>query len=254
MKIPHSHFDIEVNYLTRGHLTYMHGGSWYTLDPGQFTAFWAGLPHIINEQSKGTRMIWITIPFLTAMQWNLPGKFIRNLLLGRMAHYDKPFVKASVPEHLQLRQWIHELEEVPSMHPIIVSEIELRLQRLALNWSHPTVSLSEGSHTRLETAKRIFGYATAHYAEITSVQDIAASLHLHPKYLMQCFRKYFGIRLWDYIIRMRIAKAQKLLLTTNQPITSIAFECGYNTLSAFYAAFRQHTDNLSPSRFRQMNS
>ncbi len=57
----------------------------------------------------------------------------------------------------------------------------------------------------------------------------------------------------DYINQFRIEKAKKLLLEPKYKdynIESIGFECGFNSKSAFYAAFKKFT-NLTPTEFKK---
>lgn len=41
----------------------------------------------------------------------------------------------------------------------------------------------------------------------------------------------------DYIAELRIAHAQRKLLTTDMSITNIAYECGFNSIARFNATF-----------------
>ena len=66
------------------------------------------------------------------------------------------------------------------------------------------------------------------------------------------FFKETGMTPRDYIIRARIAKAKRRL-KTNASVTSIAYECGFPSSSAFSTAFRRHT-GCSPKKWRQANS
>jgi AraC family L-rhamnose operon regulatory protein RhaS len=53
----------------------------------------------------------------------------------------------------------------------------------------------------------------------------------------------------DYLSRLRIEYACKLLAETNRSIVAIAFECGYEDLSSFYRAFKRQTGH-SPGDWR----
>ena len=60
----------------------------------------------------------------------------------------------------------------------------------------------------------------------------------------------------DYINQFRINKAKKILLDKkyiDYNIEAIGFECGFNSKSTFYSAFKKFT-NLTPSEFKKQNS
>jgi transcriptional regulator GlxA family with amidase domain len=63
------------------------------------------------------------------------------------------------------------------------------------------------------------------------------------------FRATFQMTPRDYLIRMRLISACGLLARTNQPLTSIALECGFYDHSDFARQFRRHMDQTA-SQYR----
>ena len=51
----------------------------------------------------------------------------------------------------------------------------------------------------------------------------------------------------------RIVAAQKLLLESELTVLDIAMQVGFNSKSAFYSAFKKHTQ-LTPSEFKKRHS
>lgn len=79
-------------------------------------------------------------------------------------------------------------------------------------------------------------------------KQLAVSAHL----LSAAINKKSGQNFSDFINGYRIREAQKLLLMpeySHQKIASIAFEIGFNSLSAFNASFKKIT-SMTPSEFR----
>ena len=71
--------------------------------------------------------------------------------------------------------------------------------------------------------------------------------------LSNLFNVHLKISFTDYTNQYRIDKAKELLKDEaydNLKISAIAYECGFNTLSAFNAAFRKNT-NVTPSEFKR---
>ncbi len=83
-----------------------------------------------------------------------------------------------------------------------------------------------------------------------SRDEIADNISLNPEYLSKYFKKRVGLSLSDYINKERISMAKSLLIHTNLPMSVIAENCGYNTLSYFSYVFKQLT-GLSPSQYRK---
>jgi AraC-like DNA-binding protein len=81
-----------------------------------------------------------------------------------------------------------------------------------------------------------------------AAKQLAVSAHL----LSAAINKKSGQNFSDFINGYRIREAQKLLLMpeySHQKIASIAFEVGFNSLSAFNASFKKIT-SMTPSEFR----
>lgn len=249
MRGPHSHPDFEVNFLHAGHVVYLHGGSCVALQAGHFTVFWAGLPHVTIEQAPDTQVSWITVPLADAMRWDLPPGLIGELLLGRMVQAKS--LAAAELDALLLRQWEQDFRESDAQRRLARAEIAARLQRLACS-NTPLPAITGKSVGARKTAARAFEYVAQNYPTVASAGVVAEAIGAHPKYLIQSFKRTYGIGIWDYVMRMRIAHSQRQLLTTNQPVDVVADACGFRTVSAFYRAFSRFSDGISPARFRRL--
>ena len=100
---------------------------------------------------------------------------------------------------------------------------------------------------------RITHFIAGHYREPLAVQDIAASAGLHPKYLMRVFKKACGVSVWEYLTRLRVSHAQRLLLTTDLRVLDVAMESGFASVGPFYAAFATHSRGIRPLAYRRQH-
>ena len=93
-------------------------------------------------------------------------------------------------------------------------------------------------------------YISDHLEEEISVDIIAKHINLHPNYMMTIFKKEIGYSINQYLTRLRIANAQRLLVTTDQKVLQIAYACGFQTPSRFYTAFQQ-VAGCTPKEFKR---
>lgn len=90
----------------------------------------------------------------------------------------------------------------------------------------------------------------AHLKEQHSVQFYADKLCITPNYLNEIITSVMGLSAKRYIQNQVIDEAKKLLAYTDVPISDIAFELHFSTVSYFIRCFRQHTGE-TPLLFRK---
>ncbi len=80
-------------------------------------------------------------------------------------------------------------------------------------------------------------------------QALARHLGVSLSTLRRRFRKHLGISPAQYLLRIRMNEAKRLLGKTMVPIKEIAARCGYGSAIAFHRAFREST-GITPRVFR----
>lgn len=84
-----------------------------------------------------------------------------------------------------------------------------------------------------------------------TLAELSQKLNVHPNILSQVINSVEGKNFYDYINSQRVEEFQKLiLLPENEKFTllSVAFECGFNSKTAFNRNFKKVT-GLSPSEY-----
>jgi AraC-like DNA-binding protein len=116
-----------------------------------------------------------------------------------------------------------------------------------LNLVSSEVDYSEDK--RYYTLKRVLEYIRQNYQNEIAVTDLATKYGYSEFYLMKLFKKFFGETIVDYINHFRLDVAGKLLTTTSDDISTIAYLVGFNNVSYFNRQFRQMYGE-SPKEFR----
>lgn len=100
--------------------------------------------------------------------------------------------------------------------------------------------------TKVEVSKRLYrvkDYIHCHYQDEIDIEQLATIAYMNQYYLIRKFKTFFGITPYQMLLRRRVEVAKARIVTSQEPITSIASETGFNNLPNFYAAFknRYHT-------------
>ena len=92
-------------------------------------------------------------------------------------------------------------------------------------------------------------YIASHYDQEITLAEVAEQTHLNPSYLSTLFRQVTGQTFKEYLNRVRIQEAQRLLTHTDYPIMEISIACGFSDQSYFTKVFRKYT-GLTPKQYR----
>lgn len=83
-----------------------------------------------------------------------------------------------------------------------------------------------------------------------TLNGLAAELDVAPAPLRDLINRQLGHRNFnDYLHRLRLQEASARLATEDQPILTIALECGYGSIGPFNRAFRQQF-GMTPTEYR----
>jgi AraC-like DNA-binding protein len=93
-------------------------------------------------------------------------------------------------------------------------------------------------------------YLAAHYNERNSLEAVASHAEFSPFYFNRLFAQAFDETPHEFVTRLRIEQAKKLLLAGNHSVTDICFEIGYESLGSFSTRFNSLA-GLSPAAFRR---
>lgn len=83
--------------------------------------------------------------------------------------------------------------------------------------------------------------------------DLARSVNLGASRLAHLVRMHANTSIRELLRRRRIAEAARLLVTTHQRVSEIAYYVGFGDMSNFCRAFRRELGE-SPRAYRERNS
>lgn len=108
---------------------------------------------------------------------------------------------------------------------------------------------ANSSDSSFEKIKKAFDYINENYMNKINVQDLAVLSNLSTNYFSSLFKKHTGYAPNEYVIRIRIDKAKKLLAKSNTTISEICEKVGFNDIHYFSYYFKK-IEGMSPSQYR----
>ncbi|MEM1222188.1 MAG: AraC family transcriptional regulator [Verrucomicrobiota bacterium] len=144
-------------------------------------------------------------------------------------------------------------EEAGSDNMIIYSKFPVRNEQgeligvAGIHQLFDTVRASEKPFGRLFKAVRKM---QEDYGSDLKIAELAQLSGLSHSQFVRQFNKVLGMSPKDYLQRVRVRKACRLLESTQATVAAVAQQCGFYDHSHFSHAFRRQT-GLSPSRYRK---
>ena len=95
----------------------------------------------------------------------------------------------------------------------------------------------------------IIDYIKTNLHEALSISTLAEKAYMSTSNFYKSFRNTIGESPIDFINSERIKLAKKLILTTDQKLSTIAYRTGFNNVSYFNRQFKK-LENITPKEYR----
>jgi AraC-like DNA-binding protein/ligand-binding sensor protein len=100
--------------------------------------------------------------------------------------------------------------------------------------------------------RRAESFIRENYTRKVRLKEVADVSGLSAPYFSTVFKEEMGENLSDYLNRLRVARAAKLLMDTDLSLSEIAGSCGFEDQSWFSKIFKNYA-GLSPGKYRDNN-
>jgi len=100
---------------------------------------------------------------------------------------------------------------------------------------------------------RAIHFMNIRYAAEITIEEIAAFVGASPSHFLRIFKRSTAKTPMEFLKRLRLEKARRMLTRDNSTLTQVAYACGFNSSSYFSTSFAAEF-GLSPSEYRRENS
>ncbi len=247
----HNHVFFEIFYLFSGKCRFLLKDSVYNLEKGDLVFIAPGeLHHAVY--SSGNSCEIITVYFKKEyMNWDL-----LKTWLPTENHAEMHSFMGSIPTLYQedfrnlLLRMLSENSRIDEYSNAFMScylqEILLLLMRLSvINEKEPDILNSRDAEILMATK-----YIYNNFSKPLTLEEVSAVASLSPTYFSKKFKQTTGMGYKEYLNHVRLKHAQAALLTTNNTITDIALEYGFNDSNYFKDLFKK-VYGKSPREYRK---
>lgn len=241
------HGILEVVFGIRGRAELALAGHRYVVTEGDAAIVSPNLPHLerIINRNQGYHLLWVQIrpdriAFHTS-SYSQGNRFqlVRGAVIVPSGPIGRCFEAAA--------------EETTARKALWFSLVRARLSEavaLAVRHFETHGSGQNSGQVRVGTVDIAKTFIQAHFSEDLTLERVAGSVFLSPNYFSSLFTQTSGMTVFDYVRRVRLEEAQRLLSQTKLPIRDVAKTTGFPTRSHFVRSFRKHAGCL-PRDYRR---
>lgn len=116
-----------------------------------------------------------------------------------------------------------------------------------------TTAIKESKlNSSIKIMQEAIQYLEQNYMQDIHLEDTAKKVNMSTFYFSRMFNQVTGMNFKVYLNSIRIKKAEEMIISdTNNSITNIAYECGFNSIRTFNRVFKAINGN-KPSNIKQI--
>ncbi|MCF6177284.1 MAG: AraC family transcriptional regulator [Victivallaceae bacterium] len=100
-----------------------------------------------------------------------------------------------------------------------------------------------------KAVRRAIKFIHNHSTDDLLIKDIAEAAGVSEPHLYLLFRQHLGNTPHQYILMQRLQHARRLLVSSNDSIKEVGFDCGFSNSESFHRAFRKKYE-MTPGEYR----
>lgn len=137
-----------------------------------------------------------------------------------------------------------QLNKIINMFQIILSNYQ------GDEFTYHEIYTKSSQKVEINNINNALNYIEENIDQKLTLFDVSKQTYLSPAYLSRLFKKYFKINFSSYTSTCKITLAEELLITTKEPIDSIAKKIGFSRASYFNKVFKEKA-GMTPLQFRK---
>lgn len=251
----HWHKYLQISYVLHDQVCFQVNGEDIILNPKEGIIFNSNVLHQIKPYNDDCKMISIMFDdsIISGSEQSLIGKKyvdtviksknLNFIILKRDISWQKYILEYIEKTYAVYnnKEYAYELEVVNNINQIWLNLI--RNLKDKIEKSNNKISQDE------ERVKSAINYIKYNYNHEISLNDIAQSCNISKSECCRSFKRILKVTPFEYVMEYRVLKATEYLYNTDESISNICMNVGFNGISYFGKVFKKYM-NCTPSQYK----
>jgi AraC-like DNA-binding protein len=234
----HYHPEFELTYIFKGRGKRLVGDSYENFEEGDLALLGPFLPHAwVSDTAYQGPCSAFVIQFSAELIASLT-HYPELKKMGEILAMATRGLRLDDPQGSGLKDKIRQLpgRTFTSAFALFIEILSQVIDLKGTPLSSPHFRRFKGNENQ-QRINRVFTYVQQDFTRDVSLKKAAGMVHLSESAFCKFFKRASGKTFSDYVNEVRISKACQLLLETDQPVETIAFETGFESQTYFNRVF-----------------
>lgn len=251
----HWHKEIQTSFVSHGQICFHVDGEEILLNQNEGIIFNSNILHQINPYNNDCQMYSVMFDdsIISGSEQSIIGKKyvdtvinsnnLNYIVLNRDIAWQRDILKYVEEIHsvYNEKEYAYELELANNLNRIwliLIKNLQHQIEKSNKKTSHDE-----------ERVKIAINYIKDNYMNEITLDDIANSCNISKSECCRSFKRIIKITPFEYLMKHRVLKATEYLYNTDESISNICVNVGFNGISYFGKIFKKYM-NCTPSQYK----
>lgn len=253
----HRHEEIQLTLILKGEGTLLVGNNMYSFGPNEVYLIGANIPHVFKSDASYLSSTSEKEIHALSIFFNTKGKLtslfdlpeLKNVYGFFSSNYSGFKIPHKAFSDISIRLWnmkyANGMDQLMQFFQLLMALSNLEdVCPLAPETQPKNFSDHEG--TRISN---IYNYIMQHYQRDITLEEVAKAAYMTPQAFCRYFKKHTRLTFVTFLNEVRINEARKKLVDGKyESISSVAYDCGFNSITNFNRVFKS-TTGKSPREY-----
>ncbi|MDY5231351.1 MAG: AraC family transcriptional regulator [Eubacteriales bacterium] len=237
---PYWHEQLEIMYFTEGNGLLMCGGTEYLVSPGNIYIVNCNELHYFSNSD-------FTVNYCITIE----PEFFKNIKIEHIV-FESVIRNDTFIQNCIIDAFKEFYQQEDNWDMAVMGKTYELMTYILRNYKKYSLSKNKYKtrNTKQQLMQNIIKYVSKNYNQRLTTASLAEAFHINEQYLCRIFKSETSQTVLNYINNLRVKSSLPLIKNTNEPISVIAQNVGFDDVNYFSRTFKKYI-KMTPSEYRK---